>query len=152
MATMRAHRFEAEQRVARPLPEVFDFFSKAANLERLTPPWLSFALVDQSSAEVHAGTEIAYRLKLHGVPVRWLTRIDEFERDRMFVDRQLKGPYKLWLHRHTFEASGSETIMRDDVQYQLPLGILGAVGLPLVRRDVERIFEYRHQAVRELFG
>ena len=151
---MRAHRFEAEQRVARPLPEVFDFFAKAENLERITPPWLRFALVGQiPPGEVVAGTEISYRLRLHGVPLRWVSRIEAFERDRRFVDRQLTGPYKLWLHEHTFEADGAGTLVRDRVSYQLPFGALGAVaGLPLVSRDVRRIFDFRHRAVEELFG
>jgi ligand-binding SRPBCC domain-containing protein len=148
---MRAHVFSAEQRVARPLPEVFDFFSKAENLQRITPPWLSFSLIGQTPGELRAGTRISYRLRLHGLPIRWVSQIDALEPNRMFVDRQLSGPYKLWLHEHRFEADGDETIVRDLVRYQLPFGLAGAFAqLLFVRRDVERIFDYRHQAIREL--
>jgi hypothetical protein len=150
---MRAHRFEAEQRVPRPLPAVFDFFSRGENLERITPPWLSFAMQRQTTPDVRTGTEIFYRLRLHGVPIRWVSRIEAFERDRQFVDRQLKGPYRLWLHKHMFEADGEGTIIRDLVRYQLPFGLVGAVaGLPLVRHDVQRIFAHRHRVIGELFG
>jgi ligand-binding SRPBCC domain-containing protein len=150
---MRAHRFDAEQRIPRPLPEVFEFFAAAENLEAITPPWLRFSLTGQSPpGPVVAGTEISYRLRLHGVPIRWVSRIEEFEPDRGFVDRQLTGPYKLWLHRHTFEADGEATVIGDHVLYQLPFGLLGAAGLPFVQYDVKRIFDYRHGAVEALLG
>jgi ligand-binding SRPBCC domain-containing protein len=150
---MRAHRFEAEQRVPRPLVEVFEFFSRADNLEQITPPWLSFTVQSQTTPDVRTGTEISYRLKLHGVPMGWVSRIEEFERDVKFVDRQIKGPFRLWHHQHTFEADGDGTIIRDLVRYQLPFGLVGAVsGLPLVRYDVERIFAYRRRVIGELFG
>lgn len=151
---MRAHVFEAEQRVARPLPEVFDFFSRAGNLERITPPWLRFSLTGGEPPEVRAGTIIRYRLRLHGVPIRWTSRIEAFEPNSLFVDRQLSGPYRLWLHRHTFTADGdAATIVRDQVHYALPLGLAGALAnLLFVQRDVARIFEYRKTAIQELLG
>jgi ligand-binding SRPBCC domain-containing protein len=148
---MRGHVFRAEQRIARPLPDVFDFFSRAGNLERITPPWLRFTIAGDEPAEVTVGTVIEYRLRLRGLPLGWVSRIDTFEPERLFVDRQLKGPYKLWVHRHEFEADGAGTIIRDEVNYQLPLGILGALAhLVSVRRDLERIFAYRQQATERL--
>lgn len=150
---MRAHVFRAEQRVQAPLPEVFEFFSRAGNLERITPPWLSFAIVGEEPDPVTAGTWIEYRLRLHGLPLRWVSRIDAFEPDRMFIDRQVKGPYKLWVHRHEFRAEGAHTLIRDEVHYQLPFGIFGALAhLLSVRRDLSRIFAYRHQAVERLMA
>ncbi len=140
--------FRAEQLIERPLPQVFEFFSRAANLERITPPWLSFSIVGEQPAEVAAGTVIPYRLRLHGVPLVWVSQIQAFEPGRMFIDRQLIGPYKQWVHRHEFEARGEHTLIRDEVHYELPLGRLGALfGLPFVRRDVARIFEYRRQTI-----
>lgn len=150
---MRTHRFDAEQRVERPLPEVFEFFSRAENLERITPPFLSFSLTGEPPAKVTTGTLISYRLRVHGIPIRWTSRIDAFEPERMFVDRQLKGPYKLWIHRHEFEADGDATIVRDHVRYALPLGIAGAIAhLVQVRRDIEQIFAYRRRVIDEIFS
>lgn len=150
---MRAHVFEAEQRVQAPLADVFEFFSHPGNLERITPPWLSFSLTGGTPETVGAGTLIAYKLRLHGVPVGWVTRIEEFEPQRRFVDTQLRGPYRLWHHRHEFEADGDATIVRDRVRYQLPFGILGALAhLAFVRRDVERIFAHRHRAIEQIFA
>jgi ligand-binding SRPBCC domain-containing protein len=149
---MRAHVLRTEQRIAKPLPEVFEFFARAGNLERITPPLLRFTILSEPST-VSEGTLISYRLRVHHIPLKWVSRIDVFERDKVFVDRQLTGPYKLWVHRHEFEADGPETVIRDQVHYQLPLGILGAIAhLLFVRRDLKEIFAYRHQAVEEYFN
>ena len=142
--------FRAEQRIGRPLPEVFEFFSRAGNLERITPPWLSFSILGAEPAEVASGTVIPYRLRLHGLPLIWVSQIEQFERGRVFVDRQLIGPYRQWIHRHEFEADGEHTVIRDEVRYELPLCRIGALAGLFVRRDVERIFAYRQQTIERL--
>jgi ligand-binding SRPBCC domain-containing protein len=148
---MSVNVFKAEQRIARPLPEVFEFFSRAANLERITPSWLRFSILGAQPVEVSAGTVIPYRLRLHGLPLIWVSQIEEFEHDRLFADRQLIGPYKLWHHRHEFEGDDRQTVIRDEVQYELPLGRLGSLAdRLLVRGDVERIFAYRRETIERL--
>ena len=150
---MSIRRLEREQVIERPLSEVFEFFSRAGNLERITPPWLSFGLVTPEPISMAAGTLIEYRLRLHHFPVRWLTRIDEWERDRRFVDRQVRGPYRLWRHPHEFELASGGTRVRDRVDYELPLGPMGeAARVAFVDRDLQRIFDYRLQAVARLLG
>jgi ligand-binding SRPBCC domain-containing protein len=145
---MRIYTLEREQRLAPPPDAVFPFFGEARNLEAITPPWLGFDVVTPEPIEMGAGTLIEYRLKLHGVPVRWLTQIEVWEPGRRFVDRQLLGPYRLWHHTHTFAADGEGTLMRDVVRYALPLGPLGALAhAALVRRDLEAIFDFRREAV-----
>ncbi len=138
--------------LARPLPEVFPFFAGARNLERLTPPWLSFQVLTPEPITMRVGTLIDYRLQIHGIPLRWTTRIDEWEPGGAFVDRQIAGPYRLWHHRHSFRAQGDTTVVTDAVDYSLPFGILGEIAHRLfVRRDLERIFAYRQDAAeREL--
>ena len=148
---MRVYMLEREQLVAAPLPDVFEFFAQARNLERITPPWLSFEVVTPEPIAMGAGTRIEYRLRLHAIPLRWVSRIEEWERDRAFVDRQLRGPYRLWHHRHEFEARDGATLVRDRVRYALPLGPLGRIAhAALVRRDLDRIFDHRHAAVARL--
>lgn len=143
--------FRAEQRIARPLPEVFEFFARAANLERITPPWLSFSILGAEPEDVRAGTVIPYRLRLHGLPLIWVSQIEQFENGRVFVDRQLIGPYKQWIHRHEFEGDGEHTLIRDEVSYELPLGRLGTAARRLfVDRDIERIFRYRRETIERL--
>jgi ligand-binding SRPBCC domain-containing protein len=129
---------------------VFPFFAEARNLERITPPLLGFRVVGDEPIEMRRGAIIQYRLKLHGLPVDWLTRIDEWEPDARFVDQQLAGPYRLWHHTHTFEPRGDCTLMRDTVRYALPLWPLGELALPLVRRDLARIFDHRRDSVGAL--
>ncbi|HSO97381.1 MAG TPA: SRPBCC family protein [Solirubrobacteraceae bacterium] len=144
---------EHEQLVERELPEVFDFFARARNLEALTPPWLSFSVLTPEPIEMRPGTLIDYRLRLHGVPLRWRTLIESWAPGERFVDRQLRGPYKLWHHTHTFEATAGGTLVRDRVRYAIPLGAAGQLADRLfVARDLERVFEFRRQAVLRLLA
>jgi ligand-binding SRPBCC domain-containing protein len=151
--TLRVHRLERRQRLGRPADEVFAFFARTHNLERITPSWLHFEVRGTEPGEMGEGTLIHYRLRLHGLPLRWTSRIEEWDPGRSFVDRQLRGPYRLWHHRHTFTDDGEGTLVGDEVHYALPLGRLGEIAHPLlVKPDLERIFDYRHAAVAGLLG
>ncbi|HVY26846.1 MAG TPA: SRPBCC family protein [Polyangiaceae bacterium] len=149
----KRYRLEREQVIAAPRARVFDFFSKAENLEKLTPPFLSFGILTPLPIEMRRGQFIEYRIGLGGVPMNWLTEISEWQPPERFVDEQLRGPYRYWHHTHEFhEASGGTTLMRDVVEYELPLGPLGRLAhAVLVRRTLQRIFDYRQQAVQAAF-
>lgn len=150
---MKIHVLERTQLLAPPPSEAFAFFCDPLNLEAITPPWLGFRVTSPSPIEMAAGTLLDYRLRLHGIPVRWRTHIEEWAPGVRFVDRQLKGPYRLWHHTHTFEPSGEGTLMTDVVRYSLPFGPLGALARrAFVRRDLERIFDYRREAVAASLG
>ena len=132
-----------------PLVEAFEFFANAANLERLTPPWLRFSIRTAMPVVMRAGVEIEYRLHLYGVPIRWVSVIDVWEPGVRFVDRQVTGPYVSWRHEHRFEPAGDDvTRVVDEVEY-VPRAawITGR----FVRRDVERIFSYREYALQRIF-
>lgn len=150
---MRLQRLEREQVVRRPLREVFEFFVRAENLERITPPWLRFRMLTPEPIEMGVGTLIDYRLRLHGLPLRWTSRIELWEEEHRFVDEQLHGPYRFWRHRHEFVPVGGGTCVRDRVEHALPRGAVGGLlGLPVVRRDLVRIFDYRRDTVARLLG
>lgn len=151
---MRTHRLERTQRLPGSPDEVFGFFADALNLEAITPAWLSFRVVTPGPIEMRAGARIEYRLKLHGVPVRWLTRIEEWEPGKRFVDVQVRGPYRLWHHTHKFEPDGrGGTLVRDTVRYALPLGPLGGLAHRLfVARDLRRIFDHRLASVSKVMA
>jgi ligand-binding SRPBCC domain-containing protein len=155
---MRPRLFESEIVLPHPRPEVFAFFADAANLQELTPPWLHFRLDTPPPIAMFEGALIEYRLRVHRVPVRWRTRITAWEPPRRFVDEQLRGPYRLWLHEHLFEEAESPdgaaaTRVIDRVRYAVPGGPLGILAdRLLVRRDVERIFAFRRQRLAERFG
>ncbi len=152
LTPMKVHVLERSQRLPGPPNEVFEFFAESHNLEEITPSFLAFEVVSPRPIEMEVGTLIEYRLKLHGVRLNWLTRIDTWEPGVSFVDRQLKGPYRLWHHTHLFEPDGASTIMRDVVRYALPLGPLGEVARRvLVRRDLDRIFDFRQAEIGRRF-
>jgi hypothetical protein len=154
----RFHTLRREQWVSRPIGEVFAFFSDARNLEAITPPWLHFRTLAVASGAIHAGTEIHYRLRLHGLPIYWRTEIRKWDPPHRFSDVQRSGPYSLWHHTHVFEAHGDgtglqKTKMIDIVRYRLPLGFVGRiVNAVKVRADVARIFDYRNRRIAELFA
>jgi ligand-binding SRPBCC domain-containing protein len=151
--TAVVHVLERDQLVPREREQVFAFFSDASNLEAITPPWLGFRVVTPGPIEMSAGTPIEYRLKLHGLRVNWLTRIEIWEPGRRFVDTQVRGPYRLWRHTHVFEDHPGGTLVRDRVSYEIPLGPLGELArLLIVRRDLDRIFDHRRLAVAERLG
>ena len=132
---------------------IWPFFGDARNLEAITPPFLAFRVLGQSTPEIGAGTLIDYRLRLASVPLHWQTRIEAWEPPRCFTDLQAQGPYALWQHTHDFFPLAGGTLMRDTLRYRLPGGWLGAAAAgPAVDSTVERIFEYRAHAIDERFG
>lgn len=148
---MKISTLNREQKVAAPLEKIFEFFSEAQNLNRITPPWLNFQVIDQSDWNLKVGSLIHYKLAWHGISLEWITRIEEWRPPAMFADSQLKGPYRFWHHVHSFEACDEGTIIRDTVKYAVPLGALGSLFAGwLVRRDVDRIFDYRAKRISEI--
>ena len=127
-----------ETLVHAPVAEAFAFFADAANLERLTPPWLRFSIRTPMPVAMRAGVEIEYRLRLYGVPIRWVSVINVWETGVRFVDRQIAGPYLWWVHEHRFEPAGDATRMIDTVEYRPRMAWLTG---GFVSRDVERIFD-----------
>lgn len=138
----------SELLVAEPREHVFKFFADAFQLETITPPWLHFAVETPRPIEMKPGTLIDYRLRLHGLPVRWRSKISVWEPPFQFVDEQVHGPYRFWEHLHTFEETDTGTSIRDMIDYAVPLSFFAH---PWVRRDLLRIFNYRLKVMRELF-
>lgn len=139
------------QWVPRPLAEVFAFFQEPGNLAKLTPPWLGFTVLTPGPLKMAAGVRFDYSVRPLGIPQRWTTLIESYDPPHSFVDTQLKGPYALWRHRHTFAEENGGTRVSDEIEYALPLEPLGLVALPHVKRQLEEIFAYRAAAVAALF-
>ena len=149
---MAEYVFECETELPRPRAEVFDFFSRAENLERITPSSVGFAMITPLPIEMGVGTLIDYTISLHAIPIKWRTEITVWNPPNEFEDIELRGPYKQWIHRHTFEDTGrGTTLMRDNVRYRLPLEPLGDIMQWLVHREISGIFNYRTEVIREIF-
>jgi len=150
---MSPYRLLREQLVARPLDEVFSFFSKPENLEAITPAWLHFRTMTVAPSPVQTGTLIRYSLRIHGVPLHWTSRIVEWAPPHSFVDEQVRGPYRTWHHTHRFVAEGNQTRIVDDVLYALPFGPMGRLAHRMkVKSDVEKIFAFREMRIRQMLG
>lgn len=146
---MKTFDFETSLWLPRPREEIFPFFADANNLQAITPAWLDFHVLTPR-VEIRAGALIDYRLRVHGVPLNWRTHIQVWEPPFRFVDEQVRGPYRLWHHEHTFEPADNGTLCRDKVRYAMWGGRL--INWLLVRRDVERIFAHRQQCLQKRFA
>jgi ligand-binding SRPBCC domain-containing protein len=151
-ALPRRGTFELTTRawIPRPVDEVFRFFADAHNLNVITPPFLHFRILTPAPIAMGPGALIDYRIRLRGVPISWRTRIYAWEPPYRFADEQVRGPYRLWQHTHTFVAVDGGTMMDDRVQYRVLGG--GLVHTLFVQRDLRRIFRYRLDALRQVFG
>lgn len=142
-------RLVAEVWIPERIDKVFAFFSDATKLEQITPPWTQFHMTTPLPIDIREGAIIDYRLKIHGVPLKWRSEISNWQPPFRFVDSQLRGPYRMWRHEHTFQEQDGGTIVGDRVEYSVPGGRF--VDKLFVRRDLQRIFEHRQQALLRVF-
>ena len=151
LSSMAEFLFTVSQSFDIPREDVFPFFADAENLERITPPELGFNIVTPRPIDIKQGTLIDYKLSLHGFPVRWRTEISRWEPPFEFIDMQLSGPYKQWIHLHKFtEPEPGKTLMEDEVRYRLPLEPVGDIANFFIKLQLKYIFDYRREAVVEL--
>lgn len=143
---------ERLQRIAAPRKEVFAFFGDPANLARLTPPGLRFRIHGDVPSRLEAGSRLEYRIRWLFLRLPWVTRITRWVPESGFEDVQERGPYRSWIHTHTFEDDGADVIMRDRVEYSLPFGAAGRLAHQVVvRRQLAAIFDFRARAIEEIF-
>jgi|SoiMethySBSTD1v2_1073268.scaffolds.fasta_scaffold71136_2 ligand-binding SRPBCC domain-containing protein len=144
---------EAVLTLSVPLDQVFAFFAAAENLGAITPPEMGFRILTPTPIAMRPGALIDYSLRVWGVPLRWRTLISRWEPPVLFVDEQVRGPYRSWVHTHRFSDAGDgHTLIEDEVRYALPWGPAGRLAAPLVSRQLTRIFTYRQRRVRELLS
>lgn len=141
------------QWINKPVVNVFKFFSDQNNLEQITPPYLNFKVLGRDTDQIKQGTHINYKLKIHGIPFKWKTEISSFVENKTFTDIQLKGPYAKWVHQHDFIPCKQGTLIRDEVVYKVPMGMIGKLFAGyFVKRDVQHIFKYRSKVLEKQFS
>lgn len=149
---MAPHQLHRTQWLPTSVDEAFGFFCDPKNLQAITPPELDFQMDEPPEGAIGEGSTMGYRLRLWGVPFRWRTEIIEWRPGHSFVDTARKSPYQSWHHRHVLVPQGDQTMMLDLVDYRLPFWPLGELAHPVVRRQLERIFDYREETIAGLFG
>lgn len=150
---MKSHFLKRKTIIQKPIAEVFEFFSKAENLNQITPTDLSFTITSTLPIEMKKGALIEYKIKLSGLAFNWQTEISDWNPPHSFIDKQLKGPYKIWIHEHRFVDKGTFTEMYDTVEYLSPGWILEPwINKFFIERKVNEIFDYRESKLKALFG
>ena len=147
---MRTYQLQTRLWLPQLREQIFAFFSDPKNLEKITPPWLRFEILSPTELAIDRGTRIDYRLRVRRLPIRWQSEITVWEPPTRFVDQQIRGPYRLWIHEHTFSEHEEGTIARDNVVYAVPGGKL--VQKLFVAPDLDRIFRYRHEVLQNIFN
>jgi len=149
---MKLYSLDSVQFINKPIEDVFKFFSKPDNLSVITPPKLGFKILTPTPINMSTGRLIDYKIYLMGIPIHWRTLITDFEPPHMFVDQQIKGPYTMWHHTHTFQKVDGGVEIKDRVVYSIPFSILGRLlNFLWIRKDLENIFNYRKKVIDELF-
>ena len=148
----QTHKLERETFIPSSIDTIFNFFSQAENLNRITPPWLHFKILTKTPVQMTKGKLIDYSLRLHGIPIRWRSQIIGWDPPHSFVDTQIKGPYTTWIHHHLFHAENKGTVMQDIVEYAVAGSILEPIIHFFVRRDLERIFDYREKSLAKILS
>ncbi|MBT7610083.1 MAG: TIGR01777 family protein [Bacteriovoracaceae bacterium] len=144
--------FKRYQWIKEEPKEVFGFFSNAKNLEKLTPSSLNFKVIGNDIPEIEEGTLIDYKLSLHGIPMKWQSKISHHIKLKSFVDEQIKGPYSKWVHTHDFIPFKGGTLMRDEIVYKIPFGFIGNLFTGVfVKQELRKIFNYRNKTIKQLF-
>ena len=133
-----------------PREQVFEFLSRAENLNLITPSWVHFSILTPLPIEMGKGTRIDYRIRLRGLPLWWKSEITEWDPPSRFTDTQVGGPYRLWVHNHVFEETAGGTLAIDDVTYRVPGGAF--VNRLYVAGELNRIFDCRNAKLLELFS
>lgn len=152
---MSVYKLERNQTIKSDIDTIWQFFSQPNNLAAITPAYMNFRIIsDTGNGNIYPGQIITYKVSpLLGIPLFWMTEITHAERNRLFVDEQRIGPYKLWHHQHIFEEVDGQILMTDIVHYSLPYYMLGKIAhLLFVKRQLENIFEYRRQKIDSIFN
>ncbi len=144
-------RFVKESRIAANPERVFAFHESAGALKRLTPPWEAVRLIE-GGGSLQPGSRVVLETRLGPLPLRWVAEHMEYDKGRMFADRQVSGPFAQWYHRHWFLDDGhGGTLLRDEVDYDPPLGVLGRfLGGAFLKAKLEKLFNYRHEATKRI--
>jgi ligand-binding SRPBCC domain-containing protein len=147
------YTLRCEMLSGQPLRATFAVFEDPYNLAKITPPWLNFRVTSAERVYMRQGAEIQYTIRWLKLPIRWKTRITEYNPPHSFVDEQENGPYISWRHQHTLESTPEGTKVTDEVQYTLPFGLLGRfVHAAIIRRQLLAIFRYRQRELGNMFG
>ena len=146
--------FKRSQFLPISLSEAWKFFSSPHNLSKITPEELNLKIIGKfRESGIEQGDLIDYKVKpLLNIPMNWKTEITYVNAPHCFVDEQLKGPYRVWKHTHQFEEVAGGTMVYDHVIYELPFQPFSRLMLPIVKKKIQAIFDYREIQMNKVFS
>ncbi len=151
MPDRHTYLLRTSQIIAIPREKAFSFFEKPENLSEITPDWLNFRFDNKGrNSQTYEGAEFDYTIRWFSIRIKWHTKISDYSRPKRFTDVQVKGPYAMWEHLHTFEPVNKGTLISDSVTYRIPFGIIGKIFHRfIIRNQLQNIFSYRAVRIAE---
>ncbi len=141
----------AKESIIKSTPErVFAFHELPDAFERLIPPWENAKIIQRADIAL-VGSRAIIEQKIFGVvPSRWVAEHTAYDPPRMFEDVQISGPFAAWRHKHIIEPHSDGATLRDEIEFEPPMSILGELAVPLfIVPRIEKMFEYRHRVTKE---
>ena len=153
MKRITSYELKRNQFIPQPIEQVFSFFSKPENLEKITPQNLHFSILTSIPIDMKTGQVIDYLIRLKGIKICWSSIISSYDPPHSFVDEQIQGPFTNWVHSHNFKEKNGGTIIIDHVKYSIPFGLIGRIANNIfVEKDLVDIFDYREKTIMEIFN
>jgi ligand-binding SRPBCC domain-containing protein len=140
-----------KESIIKAAPErVFAFHALADAIERLIPPWENARIIQKADIS-KIGSRAIIEQKIFGlIPSRWVAEHTAYEPPEMFEDVQISGPFKSWRHKHIISPHTDGAILRDEIEFEPPLWIFGALAAPIfILPKIEKMFDYRHTVTRK---
>ncbi len=149
------HQIRKEQFLNAKIEDVWDFVSSPKNLKKITPKYMNFVIKSKNIDEkIYPGMILCYKVSpILRIPTNWVTEITHVKKNKLFVDEQRVGPYKIWHHEHLFIEENNGVLMVDIISYKLPFGILGRlVNYLFIKKQLSTIFNYRFNKMNDFFN
>lgn len=132
-----------------PVETVFSWHAGKGAISRLTPPWAPLKMISRKGDGIQKGVKVTFRLNLFKIPMAWEAEHIDYQENKVFKDRQTKGPFSKWEHTHSFTGDGKEnSIMEDKVEFKLPFGLLSRPFYGFAKKEFKRMFDYRHRVLK----
>lgn len=142
--------YKKQTMIHAPIEQVFQWHERNGAIQRLTPPWAPMTLLYRKGNGVEKGVQVSFRLKIFNLPMTWNAEHIGFEENKEFKDTQTSGPFARWIHTHRFlSKNNDQTVMEDHIEYKLPMGLLSLPFYGMAQKDIDRMFVYRHQVLKD---
>ncbi|PLY09680.1 MAG: hypothetical protein C0625_00320 [Arcobacter sp.] len=141
--------FEKTSFINCDIEKLFSFHLDMKNLKAITPLDTKVELLNKDFIP-HEGGIIKIKTVKNFIPTTWEVKIEKLQKPNLLVDVAIKSPFKYWEHSHVFSKRGSMCELKDIVKYELPFGKFGGLFDFFIKKELQKMFDYRHKITKGL--